>query len=51
MSLNIKLCILNYFKLAVALLAIWSTILEEVAHPLVVGKVLGSNLGPTPRHN
>ena len=24
---------------------------QHVAHPLVIGKVIGSNLGPTPRHN
>ena len=24
---------------------------QNVAHPLVVGKVMGSNLGPTPLHN
>ena len=28
-----------------------ATVAQHVAHPLVVGKVIGSNLGPTPRHN
>ena len=28
-----------------------ATVAQHVAHPLVVGKVIGSNLDPTPRHN
>ena len=28
-----------------------ATVAQQVAHPLVVRKVIGSNLGPTPRHN
>ena len=28
-----------------------STVDQHVAHPLVVGYLMGSNLGPTPRHN
>ncbi len=28
-----------------------ATVAQHVAHPLVVGKVIGSNLNPTPRHN
>ena len=28
-----------------------ATVAEHVAHPLVVGKVIGLNLGPTPRQN
>ena len=26
------------------------TIAQHVAHPLIVGEVIGSNLGPTPHH-
>ena len=28
-----------------------ATLAQRVVHPFVVGKVIGSNLGPTPRHN
>ena len=28
-----------------------ATVAQHVAHPLVVGEMIGSNLGPTPRHN
>ena len=28
-----------------------ATVAQHVAYPLVVGKVIGSNLGQTPRHN
>ena len=28
-----------------------ATVAQHVAHPLVVRKVIGSNLGPKPRHN
>ena len=28
-----------------------ATVAQHVEHPLVIGKVTGSNLGPTPSHN
>ena len=33
------------------ILIIPATMAQHVAHPLFVGEVIGSNLGPTPRHN
>ena len=27
-----------------------TTLAQHVAHPLIVGEVIGSNLGPTPHH-
>ena len=39
------------FMILLSYSSIPATVAQHVAHPLVVGKVIGSNLGPTPRHN
>ncbi len=41
----------SYLFFATIIIKKPATVAQHVAHPLVVEKVIGSNLGSTPRHN